>query len=71
MKNYDHEKQLFCRNRGTKFNVSDLVDIMPNIDENDISTWPGAPSDVLRFIENEASDLYASADIVAEEIGME
>ena len=44
---------------------------MSNIDENDVSTWPGPDSDVLRYIENEASDLYASADKVAKETGME
>ena len=44
---------------------------MTTINENDVSTWPGAPADVLRYIENEASDLHASAKNVAKETGME
>ena len=44
---------------------------MTTINENDASTWPGAPADVLRYVEDEASDLYASAENVAKETGME
>ena len=42
-----------------------------NINETDISTWPSAPPDVLRYIEDEASDLYVSAEKVAKGTGME
>jgi len=41
------------------------------IDEGDISTWPGIPPDVLKYIENEAVDLYVSAEKVSHETEMD
>ena len=37
------------------------------VNEDDISTFPGPPPDVLKYIEGEAIDLFVSAENVSRE----